>query len=377
MRLLPRAPHLWFRGPLMAGFECTSYLRRDGRRLDVSAATRHDVFARQDYSLVAARGMSCVRDGLMWHRIERRPGQYDWSSFDRMVEAADRANVRVMWDLLHFGWPDWTSPIEPGFVERFAGFASGAAERVGPDCAFVPINEISFLSWACGDEGFMHPYLSNRAAQVKYALCRAYIEAASAIRSLKPTALLATAEPLIAVHPSTEADREGARLAHEAQFEALDMLLGRRAPWLGGREDLVDVIGLNHYPHSQWLHPTRQQPDVACDLSTLLLDCAHRYHHPLFIAETGAEAECRPQWFNYVMAEVEAATEGGATVLATCLYPILNHLGWEDDRYCANGLFCGLTIDRHVDDPLARAIASFQDVKILSEGRSLVEDPAI
>jgi beta-glucosidase/6-phospho-beta-glucosidase/beta-galactosidase len=350
----------WFDGPLMAGFECTNYIRRDGLRLDLMAATAHDAQAGDDYALVARQGMRCVRDGITWHRIEARPGHYDWSSFDAMVEAADRQATRVMWDLLHFGWPTWTGPLEPGFVARFAEFAARAVERVGPDAAFVPVNEISFLSWACGDDGFMHPHHQDRGYDVKQALCAAFIAAAEAIRSANPSALIATAEPLIAVLPVSVEDIVGARGAHEAQYQALDMLLGRRVPWLGGEEGLVDVIGFNHYPHSQWLHPTRQLPDTPRSLTSLLVECQARYPHPKFIAETGAEGDARVPWFDYVMAQVEQAGMAGVDLLATCLYPILNHLGWEDDRYCPNGLYCGVGPSRDIYQPLADAIAHYR-----------------
>jgi hypothetical protein len=29
----------------------------------------------------------------------------------------------------------------------------------------------------------------------------------------------------------------------------------------------------------------------------------------------------------------------GVPVEGICLYPVLSHLGWDDDRYCPNGLF--------------------------------------
>jgi hypothetical protein len=80
----------------------------------------------------------------------------------------------------------------------------------------------------------------------------------------------------------------------------------------------------------------------------------------MFLAETGAEDDQRAPWFAYVMEEVSKAESLGAVILATCLYPILSHLGWEDSRYCPNGLFCGVSAERHVDQALADAIAQFQ-----------------
>src|SRR4051794_14362485 len=90
----------------LGGFECSTH-RLGGRRLDLIAATRHDVFAAQDYAAMRAHGLLAVRDGLRWHRIEVAPGEYDWSSFTPMLYAAARERITVIWDLCHYGWPDY------------------------------------------------------------------------------------------------------------------------------------------------------------------------------------------------------------------------------------------------------------------------------
>jgi hypothetical protein len=37
-------------------------------------------------------------------------------------------------------------------------------------------------------------------------------------------------------------------------------------------------------------------------------------------------------------AEVREAIRAGIRVEGICLYPVLSHPGWDDDRYCPNGL---------------------------------------
>jgi len=37
--------------------------------------------------------------------------------------------------------------------------------------------------------------------------------------------------------------------------------------------------------------------------------------------------------------EVMTALAAGVPVEGICLYPIVNHPGWDDDRHCQNGLF--------------------------------------
>src|SRR5690606_24337765 len=99
----------------IGGFECSTQRRRDGRRLDLIAATRHDRFVAQDYALSVEYGLRTLRDGLRWHLIEPAPGRFDWSSFLPMLRAARDADVQVIWDLCHYGWPDDLDIWSPAF----------------------------------------------------------------------------------------------------------------------------------------------------------------------------------------------------------------------------------------------------------------------
>jgi len=71
----------------------------------------------------------------------------------------------------------------------------------------------------------------------------------------------------------------------------------------------------------------------------MLAELYARYRKPLFIAETGIEDETRPIWLRYISNEVVGAMISGVPIEGLCLYPILNHPGWDDDRHCYNGLF--------------------------------------
>ena len=142
-----------FKSFFMAGFECSSHRRRsDGVRLDLIAATGHDRLVREDYRSCAAHGLLSIRDGLRWHLIEREPGRFDWSSWLPMLEAAAEAGVQVMWDLFHYGSPDWLDQGSADFTQCYARFAAAAVrlhrEVTGTAAIVCPLNEISFLSWA-------------------------------------------------------------------------------------------------------------------------------------------------------------------------------------------------------------------------------------
>lgn len=64
-----------------------------------------------------------------------------------------------------------------------------------------------------------------------------------------------------------------------------------------------------------------------------------RYQRPIMIAETGIEDAERADWFRYVCDEAAIAIENGVQIEGICLYPIVNHPGWADNRHCHNGLW--------------------------------------
>src|SRR5690606_36539680 len=188
---------------LMAGYECSSHRRNDGRRLDLLDSTGHARFAAQDYRQLAPLGISSIRDGLRWHLIERRPGHYDWSGFLPMLHAARECGLQVIWDLCHYGYPDDLDIWRPEFVARFERFAAAVAQLMkdeGIDTPFYsPINEISFWSWAGGAEAYFNPCARHRGAELKHQLVRASIAAIEAIRAVTPQARFVQCDPLINV----------------------------------------------------------------------------------------------------------------------------------------------------------------------------------
>ena len=78
----------------------------------------------------------------------------------------------------------------------------------------------------------------------------------------------------------------------------------------------------------------------------------------MIIAETGIEDERRPEWFTYIAGETKAARELKVPLNGLCLYPIVNHPGWEDSRHCHNGLwdYADDSGSRNIYEPLADAI---------------------
>jgi glycosyltransferase involved in cell wall biosynthesis len=365
---LPSATGL-FRSFLQGGFECSTHRRaHDRKRVDVVAASHHDVLAKHDYAELAKLGILTVRDGLRWHLIEREPGRYDWSSLDRQLAAAKTTGTEVILDLLHYGWPDDIDIWTPAFVTRFAAFAAAAARHIGPAAAgerrfYAPVNEISFFAWGGGDAAYLNPFARGRGYELKVQLARASIAAMEAILVVDPAARFVHADPVINVitdpgRPDDAPAAEGHRLA---QYQAWDMIAGKAWPQIGGRDALLDIVGVNFYHNNQWIHggpPLPYDHPLSRPLHAILADAYARYGRPIFIAETGIEGSARPDWLRMILREVKIAQSLGVPVEGICLYPILDHPGWDDDRYCPNGL---LACSEHVTErvafpPLARTI---------------------
>lgn len=355
---------LSFASFFLGGFECSSHYRSAGERLDLLASIRHAEFAQQDFERLKQQGIRAARTGIRWHLIETRPYQYDFSSVQPILEAAGATRTQLIWDLCHYGWPDDLDIFRPEFVDRFAGLARAFAEFLAAQGEtaplLTPVNEISFFSWAGAEVGYMNPFARHRGSELKAQLVRASVAGMQAIWEVAPQAHMIHVEPLIHVvaDPRRPQDIVAATAYDNSQFEAWDMLMGRSFPQLGGQERFAELMGLNFYSDNEWIYHgpklNRTHP-LYRPLHLLLSDVYARYRRPMFISETGTEGRDRPAWLRYVTEEVLHAIRLGIPVVGICLYPIVNHPGWEDDRHCPNGLwdYANDAGEREIYQPLA------------------------
>jgi beta-glucosidase/6-phospho-beta-glucosidase/beta-galactosidase len=357
-----------FNSYLMGGFECSTHIRRGGERLDLIRATRHDEFAEADYTRLLKIGIKTARDGVRWHLIEQKPLQYDFSSLENQVRAARTTGIQIIWDLFHYGFPDDLDIFSDEFTERFARFSAATIEylmsELDEELFICPVNEISFFSWIAGEIGRFYPFARKRGDELKRRLVRTTIRAIDTIREIAPGARFVQTEP--AIHVTTGRENAAARRRAEnyrrAQFQAFDMLCGRIEPELGGGAHYLDVIGLNYYFHNQWFYPNRRKIERGHPLyrpfNEILNEYYGRYQRPILIAETGIEDDERPDWLRFIRNETALAQAKGVPVEGICLYPIVNHPGWDDDRHCHNGLwdYADENGDREIFQPLADEI---------------------
>jgi hypothetical protein len=383
---LSAADHI-FRTFFQAGFECSTHRNKTGKRLDLLRSTGHDRFASSDCERVRQFGMETIRTAARWYLIEATPGAYDFQSLACTLSAANCCDLEVLLDILHFGWPNHIDVFSPDFPEQFSRYTLALCRylrRHHPSCrTFAPVNEVSFLSWAGGEKGLISPFAVNRGDELKRNLVRAAVASTEVLLNEMPGIQLISPEPVIHIigNPDVPGDDVAAENYRLSQFQSWDMLCGRLAPDLGGRPEYLGIIGVNFYKHNQWEHNatvclSRDDPRFR-PFHQMLQEVWDRYRRPMFVSETGSEDDARADWFNYVCDEVSIALSLGVPIHGICLYPVLNHPGWDDDRHCCNGLFDypDSRGNRDVHHPLAEALL-YQQQRFGRELKTAIYDNA-
>lgn len=241
----------------MGGFECADHINRSGERINLQKETLHHTKVLEDYKALKKLGISVAREGVCWSAVEIAPYKYDFSELKSFIKAAEYLDIQIIWDLCHFGYPDGLFPTHPNFTARFMSFCERFTMFYYENCAvepwIVPINEISFLSWHSGDMRGTVPFAVNSGWDIKYHLCKAAILGIKAIKAILSDAVILAVEPLVKVHSTNvNSDIMEVERINNFQFQAMDIILGRECPELGGEEGLIDMLGFNYYYNNQW-----------------------------------------------------------------------------------------------------------------------------
>ena len=337
----------------MAGFECSTFVWKDGKRKDYVAITGHDQHLEEDYDRVMDLGIGVVREAIRWPMVDKGGGRYDWSSVDHAIEAMDSCHITPIWDLCHYGFPDGVDPFSRDCHERFQDYCRAVAgyvcARTKPPRFFTPINEITFFSAAATDMAWMYPFAKGRNAELKRALCAMSIAGVKALRETDPAARMVHVDPIIhAVPPPGRPDLadEAWKHAYDEAYEAWDMLCGKLHPELGGSPEILDIVGVNIYNFSQaQLNADRSREVLGPrdprrkPLSELLKFAWDRYHRPLIIGETSGHQDHRAEWLCMTMEESMKALNSGIDLQGVCLYPCVDIPDWQTDEWAKIGIF--------------------------------------
>ncbi len=111
-------------------------------RVDEFARSGHLERQDEDLAAVAALGVRVWRYGMPWRQVERAPGVYDWSLWDRALAACERHGLEPVVDLCHFGLPDhYRGFCEPDWVDGFVRYVEAFLARYPAPRWFTPVNE--------------------------------------------------------------------------------------------------------------------------------------------------------------------------------------------------------------------------------------------
>ncbi|KUJ59896.1 hypothetical protein AR687_20645 [Flavobacteriaceae bacterium CRH] len=321
----------------MGGYECADHINRSGVRINLLKETQHDIRFSEDYEALSAIGIKTVREGICWSSVETVAGHFDFSSVLNRLLEAEKQGIQIIWDLIHFGYPDNIYPTHPLFCQRFEhlckAFAMFHKENSKQELFVVPINEISFLSWHSGDVRGTVPFAVNSGWDIKYHLCKAAILGIKALKNIDPDCHIILVEPLVRIHPSE--NKNDVYELNENQFQAMDIIAGRMCPELGGSEDFLEILGFNYYWNCQWIAngepldwPDTEQKRTP--FSEMLQKAYDRYEKPLFISETGHFGEGRVQWLEEITAECLIAQKNGVNLTGLCIYPVTDRPDWDN-----------------------------------------------
>ncbi|WP_201833500.1 glycoside hydrolase [Microvirga zambiensis] len=375
-----------YRSFFLAGFEGSTGYNRHGQWFDQVVATGHDLTVDEDYRQLASLDIHAARETIRWPLVDLGRGRYDFSTVAPFVEAAQRHNVEVIWDLFHYGYPRGLDPWSEDFPKHFADYCYAIgryiAARTEGTCAFTPVNEPSFMAYAGGEKGLFAPHETGRGWDLKVALTRASIEGINALWAAAPEARIVNVDPLcrVATPNGRPEMAEGARDFNERLvFQSWDMLCGRLLPELGGSRKHLDVVGINYYWTNQWewgatagadgvVSPLADDDPRRWSLSNLVRSVWTRYGNEVMITETSHIGDSRGRWLREVAEEAETLLLDGIPIRGVCLYPILGMPEWHDPEiWTPMGLWdpvchrdpCG---ERLICEPMLEALQSVRHV---------------
>jgi len=333
-----------------------------GRSLDEYELTGHYRAWASDLELMAELGVSAVRYGIPWHRINPAPQTWDFTWMDEPLGRLLELGIEPVVDLVHYGVPAWIEDafLHPDYPQLVAEYAARVAERLrGRVQSFTPLNEPRITAWYTGKLGFWPPYQRGWSGflRVLVAVCRGIIETERQLRAAIPELLsvhVDAADLYTAAEPELEQEA-----AHRQWigFLALDLVSGRvdgahpLRRWVeqhgvAARELDVflerparpDVIGLNLYPLFSKKVLKRNagrlrisMPYAEASLVEALCSLYHeRYRCPLLISETATEGSVarRAAWLGSSVAAVGNSRKSGIPVLGYTWWPMFALIAW-------------------------------------------------
>jgi hypothetical protein len=354
----------------LGAFESTKI---HGSGQDILGTTRHIERWEYDLRLLESAGIRNLRYSIPWHRIERQPGEFDFSWIDGPMAFIKAHNMTAIADPLHHtSFPDWLSNgfANPQFPELYERFVEKLARRYDWVEQYTVFNEPFPTTLFCSYTGWWYPHQRSDAAFAVMAM-----NVGQAIANV--TSMLGRMNSSIRfIHVDTceghqAMDRRSEAwvdFANHRRFLMHDLLFGRlnrehplygyfiehgarpdRLLWFEEHPTKIDVLGLDYYYHSdmEWYWDDQLgRPNISprCTSPLGFLDLAgdyvRRFRTPVMLAETnlrGSKTD-RVTWLKLMHEQAEELASR-TDFRGFCWYPSIDSTDWDQRcTTCSNSI---------------------------------------
>jgi beta-glucosidase len=349
------------------GFENTfiGQTERQERPLDEYELTQHYRFWKEDLALARASGVSMIRYGIPWYKVEPEPGVFDWTWVDEVMEEFKKhPGMTPIIDLMHYGTPLWMKNefMNARYPECVARYAAAFAERYKSIVKhYTPLNEPYVNAEWCGWSGIWPPYLKGHLGfmLIMNRLCKGIILTIESIRAIQPEAIFVHVEAsklFVAADPSVAVET---KLWNEIRNVMWEMIQGRidqdhplydwvishgvseaDLNWYSKHAVEPDYIGINYYPQFSVNEITKEVMEyeriphalegTGNHLVEIAEDMYRRYNKPIFITETSFKGtpEERVAWMEQLFEACREMEDRGIDLYGITWFPFMDMVDW-------------------------------------------------
>ena len=356
----------------MTGFECSTF---PDIGMDQLTLTQHDRFWAGDLVRAVEAGCTTIRYGIRWNVVNPRPHEWDWTSLDGPFDLMRELGIEPIVDLFHFGVPAWLNDgvMAAVFPDLQAELAGRFARRYPWVRWYTPTNEPYILAQFGAEGGGWPPYRHgpHNFAIATRNIARGLCSSWAAITQARSDARMLVSDTCEYHHALDDGVRDHAAMLNERRFWMHELYGGRVGEdhpfrgwlvehgihpgdldWLQDNAASLDVIGLDHYPHSEHQYRTGERGERIDETRPLELqhgprELARQYFErlgrPLVFAETGAPGDdaAKIAWLDRLVTEVRDARADGTPVIGITWWGLIDQVDWGS----------GLMRFRHEIDP--------------------------